>query len=148
MSTPTYEGTTPVVSDIFIVPYHAAEDLDVQKAVQFSAGTGFAFQVKATTGQVKQCCGITTTKASAGKKISVACRGIVRAITAGAIAVGDLVVPAANGKVQALADATSTDCNTSAGTATVVNNSRMIIAKAISATSQDGDVVYLQLNVP
>jgi hypothetical protein len=148
MSTPTYEGTTPVVSDVFIVPYHAAEDLDIGKAVQFSAGTGMAFQVKATTGQVKQCCGITTTKASAGKKVSVACRGIVRAIAAGAIAVGDLVVPAANGKVQALADTVANDLISSAGIATAINNSRMIIGKAVSPAAQDGDTVYLQLNVP
>ena len=148
MSTPTYEGTTPVVSDAFLVSYQAAEDLDIGKAVQFSAGTGMAFQVKATTGQVKQCCGITTTKASSGKKVTVACRGIVRGIASGAISVGDLIVSDALGKVKALADATAIDCNTSAGTAIAVNNSRMIIGKAISAASQDGDTVYVQLMIP
>jgi hypothetical protein len=148
MSTPTYEGTSPLVSDAFVVTYQAAEDLDVGKAVQFSAGTGMAFQVKATTGQVKQCCGITVTKALSGKKVSVACRGIVRAVASGAIAVGDLVVSDASGKVKALADTVANDLISSAGIATAINNSRMIIGKAISATSQDGDTVYVQLLIP
>jgi predicted metalloprotease with PDZ domain len=148
MSTPTYEGTNPLVSDAFVVTYQAAEDLDVGKAVQFSAGTGMAFQVKATTGQVKQCCGITVTKALSGKKISVACRGIVRAIASAAIAVGDLVVSAANGKVAALADVVDTDLISSAGIALAINKSRMIVGKAISAAAVDGDTVYVQLLIP
>jgi predicted transcriptional regulator len=148
MSTPTYEGTTPLVSDAYILTYTAAEDLDVGLAVQFSAGTGMAFQVKKTTGTVKQCCGITVTKALSGKKISVAARGQLRAIASGQIAVGDLVVPDANGKVKALADTVANDLTSSAGIAAAINNSRMIIGKAASPASQDGDTLYIQAFIP
>jgi hypothetical protein len=79
--------------------------------------------------------------------VTVACRGIVRATASGAISVGDLVVSDASGKVKALADTVANDLISSAGIAAAINNGRMIIGKAISATSQDGDTVYVQLMI-
>jgi hypothetical protein len=88
MSFPIYDGTSPLVSDRFIMTFIAGEDL--------TGGPGLAVYLSAAwtvkrvnSANLKTFVGITLTKAASGAKVSVICRGIVRAKAYGSIAAGD-----------------------------------------------------------
>lgn len=97
MSVPSYEGTSPLISDRFIVTMIAGESLTMGQAVYVSA----AWTVKKTTGaNMKTFFGIClTTQATVGGKISVLCRGVARATAYGSISPGDQLTSAVLGKV-------------------------------------------------
>jgi hypothetical protein len=126
MSAPTLEGTTPLVSDRYIVTVTAGEDL---------TSTGLLVEItadwtvkKTTAANSLKVLGLTFTTALNGKKVGVVCRGICRATASGTISAGDQLTSAAAGKVAI--DNTSKNAS--------------IIGQAISSAT-DGQTVYLVL---
>jgi len=91
MSAPQLEGTTPLVSDRYIVTLIAGEDLNIGDLLEYSAD----WTVKRSTvvAGTKKFAGIALTKAASGKSVSVVKRGICRVIAYGTIAFGDQVKP-------------------------------------------------------
>ena len=91
MATPQLEGTSPLVSDRYIVTLIAGEDLNPSDLVEYSAD----WTVKRSTvvAGTKKFAGIVLTKAASGKSVSIVKRGICRVIAYGTIAFGDQVKP-------------------------------------------------------
>jgi len=91
MSAPQLEGTTPLVSDRYIVTLIAGEDINIGDVLEYSAD----WTVKRSTvvAGTKKFAGIALTKALSGKSVSVVKRGICRVIAYGTIAFGDQVKP-------------------------------------------------------
>jgi len=97
MSAPIYEGTTPLISDRFIITMTAGEDLAIGDLVEVTA----AWTVKKTTAlNSLKVAGIVLTTAKNGTKVSIVARGICRAKTSLAVAAGDQIISAAGGTVQ------------------------------------------------
>ena len=143
MAAPTFEGTTPLVDDRYLLTVQAGEDLlTIGTVVEITAD----WTVKAstlTTTNSNAVMGITLTAAKSGKKITVLCRGLTRAIAYGTITAGDTVGSAPGGTVQTLAQPTATDCNTSAGTAAAISKMAGAIGKAIGGASSGGTAYIL-----
>jgi len=91
MSVPQLEGTSPLVSDRYIVTLIAGEDINIGDVLEYSAD----WTVKRSTvvAGTKKFAGIALTKALSGKSVSVLKRGICRVIAYGTIAAGDQVKP-------------------------------------------------------
>jgi Na+-transporting NADH:ubiquinone oxidoreductase subunit NqrA len=91
MAAPQYEGTSPLISDRYIVTFIAGEDLNIGDLVEYSGD----WTVKRSTVVVgtKKFAGIVLTKAASGKRVSVVKRGICRVIAYGTLAAGDQVKP-------------------------------------------------------
>jgi hypothetical protein len=141
MSAPVFEGTTPLVSDRYLITLTAGEDLAIGELAEISADWTAK---KATTNPSGKIIGLVLTSALSGKKVTIVCRGIARAIAYGTVTYGDQVVSAPGGKVQSLAAATSDDGNTSAGTALAINNARSVIGKCV-AGAVSGGTAYVAL---
>jgi hypothetical protein len=143
MSAPTYEGTTPLASDRYIVTAIAGEDLlTIGNVVEISDD----WTVKAstlTTTPSNKVMGITLTAAKSGKRISVVCRGLARATAYGTINAGDTVAAGPGGTVQTIAQPTSDDCNTSAGTAAVISKMVAGLGKALVGAASGGTAYIL-----
>jgi hypothetical protein len=91
MSAPTYEGTTPLISDRYIITMIAGEDLAIGDLVELTS----AWTVKKpTAANSLKIVGLCLTKASNGSKVSVVARGVCRAKAYGAIAAGDQLTSA------------------------------------------------------
>jgi hypothetical protein len=140
MSTPIYEGTTPLVTDRYIITATAGEDLLIGQVVEITADWTAK---KATSNPSAKHVGITLTAALNGKKVSIVCRGLARATAYGTITAGDSVGSAVDGKVQTIAVVTATDCNTSAGTAIAINNTRAILGVALAGAASGGTAYIL-----
>ena len=124
---PIYEGTTPLVSDRYIISLTAGAAITMGQALVLSA----AWTVSpAAAANSKNFVGIAlTSQPNIGGMVSVVCRGIVRAVASGTMAAGDQVTTSAtSGDVQ-------TD-NTSLNTT--------IIGVALSAATV-GTTVYVLL---
>jgi hypothetical protein len=94
MSAPTFEGTTALISDRYLVTMIAGEDLAAGVLVELTA----AWTVKKPTAiNSLKVVGITLTAASNGGKVTVVCRGVCRAKAYGAIAAGDQLTSAQAG---------------------------------------------------
>lgn len=88
MSTPFFEGTTPLISDRFIITMIAGEALSVGQLVELTA----AWTVKKPTAiNSLKIVGICLTNAASGAKVTIVSRGICRAIANKAIAAGDQI---------------------------------------------------------
>jgi hypothetical protein len=89
MSFPIYDGTSPLVSDRFIMTFIAGEDLLTPGTlVELTS----AFTVKRpTAANSLKVVGLTLTAAKSGSKVSVVCRGFCRATAYGNIAAGDQI---------------------------------------------------------
>jgi predicted RecA/RadA family phage recombinase len=86
MSAPIYEGTTPLISDRYIIPLTAGEDLSVGDIVEITAD----YTVKKPTGvNSLKFAGICLTNAANGKKVTVINRGVCRVKTLGTVNAGD-----------------------------------------------------------
>ena len=140
MSTPQLEGISPLISDRFILPEIAGEDLTMGQVVERSADNTVK---KPTSNPSLQRCGICLTSALSGKEISVLWRGQARAKAYGTVTYGDAVGSGPGGTVQKVGPATSSDCNTSAGTALAVNRARSIIGWAKAGAVSGGTAVIL-----
>jgi hypothetical protein len=98
MSAPQFEGTSPLISDRYIITMTAGEDLTMGQVVEL---TDVWTVKKPTAANSKKIVGICLTNALNGKKVSIVCRGICRAIAYGAIAAGDqLTNHSSGGKVK------------------------------------------------
>lgn len=94
MSAPTYEGTSALISDRYLVTMSAGEDLAAGVLVELTA----AWTVKKPTAiNSLKVVGITLTSASNGGKVTVVCRGLCRAKAYGAILAGDQLTSAQYG---------------------------------------------------
>lgn len=141
MSAPIYEGTIPLVSDRYITTQIAGEDLTKGDVVEISAN--WTVTKPATNPSTKRC-GICLTSALSGKSISVIWRGLARAKAYGAINAGEFVGSGPGGTIQTVAEATATDCNTSAGTALAINRARAAMGH-VNAGAASGGSAYIFL---
>jgi hypothetical protein len=113
MSAPFYEGTTPLISDRYLLTFTAGEDLSMGDIVEITAD----YTVKKPTGvNSLKVVGVCLTNAVNGKKLTVINRGVGRIKTLGTVNAGDQLC-------------------TSGGTAIVDNTSKntSIFAMAIKA---------------
>jgi len=125
MSAPYYEGTTPLVSDRYIVSFIAGESISVGDLVEIS--TDWTVKKTSAANSLKVV-GVALTNASSGQRVSVVCRGLVRAKASGTINAGDQVASSAT------AGAVGAD-NTS-------KNSSII---GVAVTAASGGYVYILL---
>jgi hypothetical protein len=140
LSTPTFEGTSPHIQDRYIIPMIAGEDLTMGQVVEITADNTVK---KPTTNPSLKRCGVCMTTAKSGKEISVLWRGRARATAYGTITAGDFVVSGPAGTIQTQAAATSTDCNTSAGTATSINQNRAKLGFCEIGAASGGSAIIL-----
>lgn len=90
--------------------------------------------VQKTAGVTAAWLGIATQDAASGAKVGVTSSGIQEPIASGAIAAGDLVVPAASGRVSTLAAVTTP-------TAADVTNTRAIVGVALTGAADGAKVL-------
>lgn len=141
MSTDTLEGTSPHISDRYVTREIAGEALTMGQLVEITADQTVK---KPTTNPSLKKCGICITSAAINKSVSVLWRGRARATAYGTLTAGDCVVSGPGGTVQTQAAATATDCNTSAGTATSINQNRAHLGWCeIGAASGASAVIFI-----
>ena len=100
MSVPQYEGTSPLVSDRFVLTFQAGEDLsDAIGYVVELTGDMIVKKTASSTASAKVM-GITMTKAVNGAKVTVVARGVCRAKAYGNISAGDQVASYTTGRIQ------------------------------------------------
>ena len=138
----SFEAITPLLQDRYIVSVIAGEDLDIGQVVEVTGD----WTVKKTTGVSAKVLGITLTKALNGKKVSVVCRGIARAIASGAISAGDRVVSANLGRVSSYAGHTHVENTAATYTQNATTNPAHdpVIGVALTGAA-DGETVYVAL---
>jgi hypothetical protein len=96
MSAPFLEGTTPLVSDRYIVSMLAGANLTIGTLVELTSD----WTVQATAGSNSlKVVGLTFDNAVAGRRVGIVCRGICRATASGTITAGDQLASAAGGTV-------------------------------------------------
>lgn len=142
MSAPVFEGTTPHVSDRYITTEIAGEDITIGQVVEITADWTVK---KPTTNPSLKKCGISLTSALSGKAVSVLWRGLARAKAYGTISAGDYVGSGPLGTIQTIPGVTAADCNTSAGTASAINQSRAGIGWANAGATSGGTAYVLVL---
>lgn len=91
-----------------------------------------------TTGIVSDWLGVATTDAAIGAKVGITSGGVQELTAAAAIAVGDLVVPAASGRVSPLAAVTTP-------TPADVTNTRAIVGIALTAAAGAGNTCHVKM---
>ena len=86
MSVPIYEGTSPLISDRYLLTFIAGEDLSMGDIVEITAD----YTVKKPTGvNSLKVVGVCLTNAVNGKKLTVINRGVGRIKTLGTVNAGD-----------------------------------------------------------
>ena len=140
MSTPTFEGTSPLVSDRYIVTAIAGEDLTMGQVVEIS--TDWTVK-KPTANPSTKRMGICLTNAKNGKSVSVICRGLARGTAYGTITAGDMVTSGPSGTITTLELLTASDVTTSAGTATAINTMRGILGTCFAGAASGGSAYIL-----
>jgi hypothetical protein len=86
MSAPTYEGTTPLISDRYLLTFTAGEALNVGDIVEITAD----YTVQKPTGKNSlKVVGVCLASAASGKKVTVVNRGVCRLNTLGTVNAGD-----------------------------------------------------------
>jgi glutamate synthase domain-containing protein 3 len=126
---PFLEGTSPLVSDRYIITLAVASSVTVTAGQVVEISTDWTVDVPSAANSLKVI-GIALTGGTAGQFISVVCRGICRAISGGAMNAGDQVTNGATGG-QVITDNSSK--NTS------------IMGIALSTVSSSGQTVYVLL---
>ena len=86
MSAPFLEGTSPHISDRYIITMTAGEDLSVGDIVEITAD--YTVKKPTSTNSLK-IAGICLTNAANGKKVSIINRGVCRIKTFGTVNAGD-----------------------------------------------------------
>jgi putative intracellular protease/amidase len=91
---------------------------------------------------------VALTGGAAGKKITVICRGLVRATASGAISMGARISSSTAGKVAAVAvmAAPGSDTYTTAAMQAQLDKTEQWIGRALTAATNDGDVIYALLS--
>lgn len=127
---PFYEGTSPLVSDRYIISLTVGgSGLTITPGQVVEISTDWTVDIPAAANS-KKVVGVALTGGVTGQIISIVCRGIVRCTSGGAINAGDQVTNSTNGTV--ITD--NTDENTT------------IIGKALSTVSGSGMTVYILLS--
>jgi hypothetical protein len=124
---PILEGTSPLVSDRYIISLTAAVAITMGQVVEINSD--WTIEVPSAANSLKFV-GIALTNAAAGQIVSIVCRGICRAISGGAINAGDQVTNGATSG-QVITDNTSKNSS--------------IRGIALSTVSAAGQTVYLLL---
>ena len=126
---PFLEGTSPLVSDRYIITLAVASGVTVTMGQVVEVNTDWTVDVPSGANSLKVI-GIALTGGTAGQYVSIVCRGVCRAISGGAMNAGDQVTNgASNGQV-------ITD-NSSKNTS--------IMGIALSTVSSSGQTVYVLL---
>jgi hypothetical protein len=136
------EGTNPWISDRYVMTGIAGEDLTVGQVVEITGDLTVKASTLTTTPSNKRL-GVCVTSAKNGAKVTVLCRGFAHIIAYGTITAGDMVGSAPGGKVQTIAQPTSSDCNTSAGTATTIRKMMANMGLAWKGASSGGTASIL-----
>lgn len=123
-----------------ITDFEAAAAISEGQVVELIADR----KVQPTAGASSKVVGVALTSGDAGKKISVVHKGIVEVTASGAIAAGDKVQAAADGKAAKFA-ATKTYTD-SAGNTVDVDDATKIIGVALKAAA-DGEKVEILLTL-
>jgi len=137
------EGTTALVSDRYLITAEvdAGATVTAGQLVYVSAA-GFIPKVKPTDGARKDVIGVALTGGTAGKKITVICRGLVRVIASAAITALSRISSSTAGKVAAVAALDAPASYTEAAMQTELDKIEQWIGRALTAASADGDVIY------
>jgi len=126
---PFLEGTSPLVSDRYIITLAVASGVTVTMGQVVEVSTDWTVDVPSAANSTKVV-GIALTGGTAGQFISIVCRGICRATSGGAINAGDQVT---NGSSNGQVITDNTDKNTT------------ILGIALSTVSASGQTVYVLL---
>jgi hypothetical protein len=143
------EGTTALVSDRYLITAVVDTGATVTAGqVVYISAAGFIPAVKPTDGARKDVIGVALTGGAAGKKITVICRGLVRATASGAISMGARISSSTAGKVAAVAvmAAPGSDTYTTAAMQAQLDKTEQWIGRALTAATNDGDVIYALLS--
>lgn len=145
------EGTTALVSDRYLISAVVDTGATVNAGqVVYISNPGFIPAVMPTTGLSKSVIGVALTGGSAGKTITVICRGLVRVTASGSISTGQRIGSDVNGEVQGLAAMTAPtggasqyyDAPTASSLQTQLDKTEQWIGRAITASSTAGTVIY------
>ncbi|MGD0405135.1 MAG: hypothetical protein ABSB10_00580 [Candidatus Bathyarchaeia archaeon] len=149
------EGTTALVSDRYLITAVVDTGATVVAGnVVYISAAGFIPAVKPTAGVRKDVIGVALTGGVAGKKITVICRGLVRVVASGAITMGARISSSTAGKVAAVVVMTAPTGGSStyytttiqAAFQTELDKSEQWIGRALTAATNDGDVIYALLS--
>lgn len=149
------EGTTALVSDRYLITAEVDTGATVTAGqVVYISAAGFIPKVKPTAAASKAVIGVALTGGTAGKKITVICRGLVRVTASGGISMGARIVSDASGKVQAVAALDAPSGGSSqyytstieSGFQTELDKIEQWIGRALTAATNDGDVIYALLS--
>jgi len=139
----SFEGTSPLVSDRFLITAEVDSGATINAGqVVYISGAGAIPKVKPTDGARKDVIGVALTGGTAGKKITVVCRGLVRVTASGAISAGSRISSANGGKVAAVAALDAPATYAEADMQTELNKVEQWIGRALTGASADGDVIY------
>ena len=145
----SFEATSALVSDRYLITAEVDSAATVTAGnVVYISAAGATPKVKPTDGVRKDVIGVALTSGAAGKKVTVICRGLVRAVASGAIAMAQRISSSTAGKVAAVVAmaAPGSDTYTTAAMQAQLDKSEQWIGRALTAATQDGDVIYALLS--
>ncbi len=149
------EGTTALVSDRYLITAQVDTGATVTAGqVVYISAAGFIPSVKPTDGARKDVIGVALTGGSAGQKITVICRGLVRVTASGAITMGSRISGDASGQVAAVAVMASPtggatqyyDTTTATALQRQLDKTEQWIGRALTAATTAGNVIYALLS--
>jgi hypothetical protein len=143
------EGTSALVSDRYLITAEVDSAATVTAGnVVYISAAGYIPKVKPTDGARKDVIGVALTSGTAGKKITVICRGLVRVVASGVINAAARISSSTAGKVASVAAmaAPGSDTYTTAAMQTQLDKAEQWIGRALTAATQDGDVIYALLS--
>lgn len=139
----SFEGTSPLISDRYLITAEVDSGASVVIGqVVYISSAGVIPKVKPTDGARKDVIGVALTGGSAGKRITVVCRGLVRVTASGAISAGSRISSASNGKVAAVAALDAPETYAEADMQAELNKVEQWIGRALTGASSDGDAIY------
>lgn len=140
-----------MVSDRYLISAQVDTGATVTAGqVVYVSSAGFVPAVKPTDGLRKDVVGVALTGGSAGKTITVICRGLVRVTASGNITAAQRIASDASGQVQAVAAMTAPtggstqyyDTATASALQTQLDKTEQWIGRALTASTQAGTVIY------
>ena len=149
-----FEGTTPLVSDRYLITAVVDTGATVTPGqVVYISTAGLPPLVTPTTGPSKAVIGVALTGGGAGVPITVICRGLVRVTTSGSVTVGQRLTSAAVGQVAAVAAMVAPtggssqyyDTTTATALQAQLDKTEQWIGRALTAATGSG-VIYALLS--
>ncbi len=142
----TFEGTSPLVSDRYIITGIAGSAITVGQALQIaSTSTGMPPTVNPATAAVSFIVGFAlTSQPNVGGPVSIVCRGIIRAISDGTIANAGVQVTVSGSHAGYVGYLAAAPTETGyAAVAIDINNARALIGQALTPQATLGGTVYI-----